>query len=299
MKLLEILTPAFEKILMDQNAYSFEDVVQAKRLKQIEIDESERLGISVDQLRMNKYMQRKQYNSKINEHQEKIQQLKNADLDQFESAVKHYLIKEIEASGGKFVLDDEKTKLIYKEIVRYFYWNGKCEILDKRKFMYIFGAYGCGKSTLVKCCMKALNHFNHDNWQYFHLPTLINKAIADKSIKPFDVLFTTNKNMVIDEIGDGIEKQKIYGDEIQSIRSFVLDKYDKWISNNQFEHAQKIVFTSNLFPDNTYFFTQSNIERPTIRSFYDEKMYNKIIELCNLVRFPNVSHRKNNKIELI
>ena len=298
----DLLKPQHQNILENQEHYTFQEINQARKNAQIEQKQAAASGMTIEQFREQNHAVRKQIQQKTDAHTELLCERKNATIEIFGLKVKELLQHECLSAGGELRVDDAKTKEVYNEIIRYFHWNTNCTKLDKRKFLYLFGPYGCGKSTLVKSCYSAINYFygTESNWTYFHLPTLINKCLEEKSIKPFSVLFECRKNMIIDEIGDQVEKQRIYGDEIQSIRMLVLDKYDKWISNSWNPEAHKIVFTSNLFPDNSYFYTQKhNDNRPTLRNFYDEKFYNKMLEMCNLVRFPNVSHRLNNTVELI
>lgn len=303
-KLRQIFKPEHELILENEDKYSFEEVINAKRQSNIEKEEAKRKNITVSQLRLEKQIARQEISKKIKIQEEEVKKIQDVDLVTFGNTCFSILIDSCKKNGSNFRTDVEKDMNMYREIIRYFYWNGECEILDKKRYLYLFGVYGCGKSILVKSIYKALDFHKRNNWVYFHLPTITKNYMLQSNNKEkndaFEPLFSCSKNMIIDEIGDKSEKQKFYGNEIESVRSLILDKYDKWISNNYNKNSQKIVFTSNLFPDKEYFFTQSSEDtRPTIRNFYDDKVYNKMGEMCNLVRFPNVSYRLNNKIELL
>ena len=303
--LQEIYKPEYQRILDDETKFTIKDVFDAKRKLKIEQNEADRKGITIEDLRLQKQVARQEVGKKIKEQEEWLNSIKNVDLKTFGNTCFHFMIESCKSNGSEFKTDCQKTMDMYREIIRYFYWNGNCEILDKSRFLFLFGSYGSGKSMCVKSILKAMQYHRHNNWSYFHLPTVTKNYMAqsvNKDIRndAFESLFSCSKNMVIDEIGDKSEKQKFYGNEIESVRSLILDKYDKWISNSANPNSQKIVFTSNLFPDKEYFFTESeNDIRPTIRNFYDEKVYNKMGEMCNLVRFPNVSYRTKNKVELL
>lgn len=305
LSIAQIIKPEHQKILENQDKYSFEEVMNAKKQAKYEMDEAQSAGITVEELRQQKQQALQEISQKIKAQEEATNKLRNADIETFGDTCFYFLMKNCEQNGSIFKTDVEKDMKMYREIIRYFYWDGKCKILDKKRNLYLFGVYGCGKSITVKSMLQALNYHRRNNWQYIHLPTVIKNFLAGvssgkKHNDAFETLFTSTKNLIIDEIGDKTEKQKYFGNEIESVRSLILDKYDKWVSNNQHPNAQRIVFTSNLFPDQEYFFTKLESDhRPTLRNFYDEKVYNKMGEMCNLVRFPNISYRVNNKIEML
>lgn len=291
----ELIKPEHQIILENETKYSFQDVFDARKKLKFEQDEASKQGISIEDLRMKRHLARVDVSKQINENEKRIEDLRNADVKTFGDTCFRFMIEACKSSGSEFKTQDTKTLDLYREVIRYFHWNAECEKLDKNRFLYLFGVYGCGKSVLVKSIFKALQYHRRNNWAYFHLPTLTKNFMADKNDTAFELLFTCDRHMIVDEIGDKSEKQKYYGNEIESVRALILERYDKWISNS----TNRIVFTSNLFPDKEYFFNQSEIDRPTLRNFYDEKIYNKMGEMCNLVRFPNISYRTNNKIELL
>jgi len=297
----KIFIPEHQRILDEPSKYSEFEIIDAKRKLKIESDEAERLGITVERLRHERQLSRQEIGAKITEKEKEIEALQNVDLKTFGNTCFRFVFETCNHSGTTFNKDDKKTMDLYREIIRYFHWESDCETLDKNRFLFLFGVYGCGKSMLVKSIYKALQYHRRDNWSYFHLPTLTKNYMAQAQLKDnkenaFEMLFSCTNNMIIDEIGDKSEKQKLYGNEIESVRSLMLDKYDKWISKTR----QRVVFTSNLFPSREYFFTQSDSDhRPTLQNFYDDKVQNKMMEICNLVRFPNVSYRINNRVELL
>lgn len=295
----ELMKPEHQRILDNETKFSLQDVYDARKKLNLEQEDAQRQGITVEELRLKKHTARVGISKQIQEREQQVEKLQSADVKQFGDTCFYFLKESCKKSGSEFKTDDQKTMDLYREIIRYFHWNTECEKLDKNRFMYLFGVYGCGKSMLVKSIYKALQYYRMDNWSYFHLPTLTKNFMAEKNDHAFELLFNCQKNMIIDEIGDKSEKQKYYGNEIESVRSLILEKYDKWIGSNDYAKYQKLVFTSNLFPDKEYFFTQSDHDRPTLRNFYDDKIYNKMGEMCNLVRFPNISYRSTNKVELL
>lgn len=285
-----------ELIMENQNIYSFDEIRQARKNLELEKQAADRKNISVEEYRLQLKSKQDEYSSKMNKRTEIKKSAQNIDFESVKKMVARKLVLSCDAKGTKFSLFDESTKVKYIEIIRYMF-GFPTEVLNEKKFLYVFGRFGNGKSLLLKSCYSVLmDIYGNDNpWQYFHIPTLVNKSISEQSIKPFDVLFNCTKNIIMDEMGDITEKQKIYNDDKIPVRTLLLDKYDKWISNNG--KGQKIAITSNLFPDKSDFY-KSNIPMDTIWEFYDEKLMNKMIENYNLVRFPNISYRNNNVTRL-
>lgn len=279
-------------ILQDESKYSPEEVFVAKRSAKLERAEAHSKGITIAELRAQHKLNMEQYIRKMDAIDAADAAADSTTLKDFGRMVMMELKYSCEMKGGKFQFPEGELLLKYKEIMRYMY-GAPTESINSQKFIYLYGRYGNGKSLLIKTIYKTLSAIYRTKiqWKYFHIPTIVNKAIAENSIKPFDVLFNCQQHMILDEIGDQSEKRKIYGDDKIPIRELLLDKYDKWISNNG--NGQKIIITSNLFPDRTMFY-HAAMDTDTIISFYDEKLYNKMKENYNLIRFPNISYRDNN-----
>lgn len=279
-------------ILQDEYKYSPEEVFMAKRNAKLERAEAHSKGITIAELREQHKINMEHYIRKMDEAEAAEAAAENITLKEFGKMVMVELKSSCEKKGGKFIFPEGELLLKYKEIIRYMF-GAPTEAINSNKFLYLYGRFGDGKSVLVKSIYKTLSSVYRTKlqWRYFHIPTIVNKAIAENSIKPFDVLFNCKEHMILDEIGDQSEKRKIYGDDKIPIRELLLDKYDKWISNNG--NGQKIIITSNLFPDRTMFY-HAAMDTDTIISFYDEKLYNKMKENYNLIRFPNISYRDNN-----
>lgn len=291
------IKPQFEIILANESQYSFVEIRNAKKDKEIEIQQAHKMNLSIEQFRLQKMLNLQQYAAKMDAAELFKQEMDNISLKDFGKMVIQELNQSCENKGAKFVFHDEPTKIKYKEVIRYMF-GSDTEFIDKNKFLYLFGRYGNGKSLLLKSIYKILLKIQGAdcNWQYFHIPTFINKSLSAQSIKVFDEIFNCKKNMILDEFGDQVEKSKIYNEEKSPMRQLVLDKYDKWISNNG--NGQKIAITSNLFPDESFFYHQK-LAVTTLHEFYDEKLMNKMKENYNLIRFPNISFRDNNVTKML
>lgn len=290
--LSNILKPQFEHILENESQYSIAEVHNAKKDRQREEQQAEKMNMTVEQYRLQNQLNLKAYSDRMKESDALKEEMENMPLDVYGKMVMKELHYSCNAKGSKFKFVDDDTREKYREVIRYMH-GSPTEIIDSNKFLYMYGRYGNGKSLLLKSCYSVLNQVKRleNNWSYFHIPTFVNKAISDKSIKVFDVIFNCQTNMILDEMGDMCEKQKIYGQEQIPVRQLLLDKYDKWISNNG--NGQKIAITSNLFPDESFFY-HAGLQCTTIHEFYDEKLLNKMKENYNMIRFPNVSYRDNN-----
>lgn len=303
MEVTNNIKPHFEIVLENESKYSFTEIRQAKKSKQLEEKAANELNITVEEYRIKNRLGILQLNQRIKQHDEENEQLKQLTLKDFGIMVMKELNLSCAAKGGKFTFYGENkqeeaiTFFKYKEVIRYMF-GAPTESIDSSKFLYLFGRYGDGKSLLLKSCFKILKMIKGPDldWSYFHIPTYMNQAVSQQSIKPFDVIFNCKNHMILDEFGDQVEKKKIYNDDKNPMRDLLLDKYDKWISNNG--HGQKIAITSNLFPDASFFY-HKNMQTETIHEFYDEKLHNKMKENYNLIRFPNVSFRDSNITTLL
>jgi len=297
MQATNTIQPQFEIILANEQNYSNIEIKQARKEKELEQVEAAKFNLSIEQYRFQKRMNINLYSQKMKKCDADQEMLQNITLKEFGSMVMKELNNSCAAKGGQFIFHDEDTKQKYREVIRYMY-GAETEIIDSNKLLYLFGRFGNGKSLLLKSCFKVLKSIKGQdlNWNYFHIPTFVNKSISEQSIKAFDVIFNCRKNMILDEFGDVCEKQKIYGQEQIPMRQLILDVYDKWISNNG--TGQKLAISSNLFPDSTFFYHE-RLQASTIHDFYDEKLMNKMKESFNLIRFPNISFRDNNVTKML
>lgn len=282
----------FDLVLKHPDKHAADEIRKAKKERELEAEAAARAGRSIQAYRFNQKLLRANYSQKMDAADKIKKQFQDISFKDLGNMIIRELHDTCGMKGGKFTFHDKETKEKYLDIIRYF-CDAPCEKMDNNRFMYIFGRFGNGKSVLVKTCYKILKYVGQDesNWRYFHIPSLVNQAQSQQNIKPFDILFNCTQNMILDEFGDDSEKTKIYGEDKIPMRSLLLDKYDKWISNNG--RGQKIVITSNLFPERIDFYNKT-MEANTILGFYDEKLLNKMKENYNLVRFPNVSYRDKN-----
>ena len=297
MQVTNDIQPQFEVILSNEHKYSIVEVKNAKKQQHMEQNAATSLGLSIEQYRLQNRLNLMEYSKKMLASDEELITRQNIDLKEFGRLVHIELHAACAKKGGHFIFHDDNTKHKYLEVIRYMF-DSPTETIVPGKFLYLFGRYGNGKSLLLKSCYKVLKKIRKEelNWSYFHIPTLVNKALSEQSIKAFDVLFNCKKNMILDEFGDVCEKQKIYGQEQIPMRQLILDVYDKWISNNG--TGQKLAITSNLFPDASYYYHE-RLNATTLHEFYDEKLLNKMQESFNIIRFPNVSFRDNNVTKML
>jgi len=182
-KIQEIFKPEHQLILENEHMYSIQDVFTAKKHAQIERDEAERLNITINDLRLQKQIARQLVSEKIKEQETAHEQRKTADLKTFGNTCVNFMMEYCKNNNSDFKWEAGKTQDMYREIIRYFYWDCECEKLDKKRYLYLFGVYGCGKSVLVKSILKAFSYHHRNDWQYFHLPTLTKNYMSQSTIK--------------------------------------------------------------------------------------------------------------------
>lgn len=295
------LTTEFDIILKNKGKYNDVDVYKAVKQSELEKSQALKAGLSVEELRLRKYTERVKLSSAIDAMNTELKKKASSETAIFGRSVLLHLSEMCIASGNKFTFHDEETKLMYADIIRYFWAPDELIYLAPNKGLDIYGSPGNGKSSLVKAILAALKFYRGEqSWKYFHIPTILNKCIEAESVSPFKAVLSCTKNMVLDELGDPLEASKIFANPLlNQVRSLMMDKYDKWITQNRSTDFQKIVITSNLFPDTTHFYTQkenpAEDTRETFESFYGYKCYQRL-EMFNLIRFPKVSFRKIQKI---
>lgn len=294
----DLIKPEFAKILENREKYDPVDIYNATKQENREKELAAKAGMTVEEYRQENYNKRQQLSKLTKEKEQQSESLASVDLKEFGVYVLEQLSIICMASGNKFKFHDEETKQKYADIIRYFWDPTECKTLYTNKNIYLYGIPGDGKTTLLKAINLSLKHFRGDSgaWHYFNVPTIMNKCLEAESIAPFNVILKCTGNMILDEIGDVIETDKLFSNPLsRNIRLLLMDKYEKWTSHSKYRNFQRIACTSNLFPDNTHFYTQledpSKDTRPTFKSFYGTKVYQRL-EMFNLVRFPNVVHRK-------
>ena len=134
--LQEIYKPEHQRILDNETKFSIEDVFDAKRKLKIEQNEADRKGITIEDLRLQKQVARQEVGKKVKEQEEWLNSIKNVDLKTFGNTCFHFMIESCKSNGSEFKTDCQKTMDMYREIIRYFYWNCNCEILDKSRFLF-------------------------------------------------------------------------------------------------------------------------------------------------------------------
>lgn len=274
--------------------------IEQKREQRILLNHAIKLGISVAELIDINNQKSINYTNKLAKEKEAEQRILNATFEEFKNYF-YFVLNKI-CIENKSTFDQTANDVLYTELLKYFYTGDfDSALLDKNRHLYIFGVYGCGKSVFIKSIISTLKYFRKYNFAYFQIPTLVQNYIENLQngvkLNPFSQLHNCTADFIfLDEIGDKCEKLKVYGQDIEDIRNFIIKKNDIWLRNK----TQKLILTSNLFPDERYFFTKiENDTRPTLKNFYDGKIHNKMGEMCNLVRFPNISYRELNKKELL
>lgn len=172
----------------------------------------------------------------------------------------------------EFIIIPENMEKV-TNLLKYFTGNeGKYDI---NKGIYIFGAYGCGKTILIQTIRKFLASvfpFSGNGFQITSLEQIIETYKSEKSLDYFGYKKeSTPVHLCINEFGKILE-EKIYGTDANSIiDSLFMIRYEL------FQQGYLTHVTSNFHPK------ELNIS-PVIRD--------RLNEMFNFIEFKGDSFRK-------
>lgn len=143
----------------------------------------------------------------------------------------------------------------------------------------LFGGVGSGKTEFLKMFCFISHIFSGNAIKYVHSRDLMTKYEVEGMAGIIEYLQQKSGFVVIDEIGLDNEVSFHYGNKINIISDIILTRYEIW--------KNKGVVT----------FFSTNLSIDELRNKYDERVYSRLVEMCNFVIFDSSDRRittKNN-----
>ena len=169
---------------------------------------------------------------------------------------------------------------VLQGIIRWMIKDSKGEY-DIQKGLFIYGAYGTGKTELIHAMHLFSLKCNHAKPSFENVRKLpgiqsykfmLRKANEQRSIKG---LYKTEGPSIIDDIGFKNETQlKIFGNDTNVISEIIESRYRAWKSNR-----------------NDYSIFTSNLEVEDIDRDHGEGISSRLIEMCNIIWWDGKNFR--------
>lgn len=184
-----------------------------------------------------------------------------------------------QCTSGNFAIEPDKrgkVSSVFAWVWKYDNWNALD--LDYKKGLFLFGAVGTGKSTLMKALQKYMNSVNdrYDIKDYrlgFYLKSageLANSYAGGGQEKLLQ--WCDECNLLIDELGREPCPAKHYGTELNVIQFLLQLRYDKR-------------------KDNITHIT-SNIRPADVMPLYGDYISDRFREMFNIIRWDGESKRQ-------
>lgn len=141
------------------------------------------------------------------------------------------------------------------------YIEGKESGLDKNKGVFIRGVVGSGKTIMFKMAQRF--SFNFRSIMMLNVDRVIGNIEAGEKYDKY-----LYNEWCFDDLGTE-QKANQYGKGVEVFKRIIEERYDSWKFNGLITH-----FTSNL----------SNEE---IMERYGERAYDRLKEMCNVIKYPN------------
>lgn len=178
---------------------------------------------------------------------------------------------------------DENNKNILNILFNYFIGNKEfCEQnnIDLCKGILLCGGVGTGKSIIMQAFKKYTGMNKINSFQYHTAIDIIDNVNISgvNYLEKFNNNFSGNKpnpiTCYIDDIACKNEVVKNYGTEISVIEQLISIRYNIFARFRKLTH-----FSTNIIPAG-------------LKEFYDERIIDRLREMCNIITLPGESRRK-------
>ena len=217
----------------------------------------------------NRYKTQGAPNEKLLEYEKETQKQRHTpklplDKKAFQWAVHKEIINIV---GDGFRMNEEEAQM-YDSVTSYF--AGHKSAYDLKKGLYIYGAVGCGKTTLMKA-VQTVRLMAGIPVAMYKMASLNDIALNSQEFKFSDYL---KKESIFDDAA--VESQVIYRykNETSIMPTLILMAYDLF-------PEQKIHIVTNLTP-----------KEMVKRENFDERVRSRMNEMFNIICFPGGDRRK-------
>lgn len=184
-----------------------------------------------------------------------------------------------ELYGSMFSLDDPELFEKYKKTYNFLESNS---IGKKGKGLLVIGNVGAGKSAMMRVMQMAFKDTkSRFKWvSALHLKDLSEQFTTMEIKKMYG--FDLKMDLYIDDIGINNDVKR-YGTVVNIISEIIMERYELFVSSGIKTHL-----SSNLKPSSTV----ADDKFPTLEKLYGNRVVDRIIEMCSLIKFNGKSLRK-------
>ena len=173
-----------------------------------------------------------------------------------------------------FVIDENNREIIAK-LFNYFIGNLEfCQNndLDLNKGLLLYGGVGTGKTIILEAFRLYTGNIIHRNSFQIHYSSDVIDSINVNGVSEFDKYALST--YCIDDICSKNETVKNYGTEINTIEQLIGIRYNVYQKIRKLTH-----FSTNIYPSEMH-------------NYYDQRIIDRLAEMCNLIELPGKSRRK-------
>lgn len=195
------------------------------------------------------------------------------------------LIKAI--AGNEWDFSDKTIVNVFKLLLTYF--NGiESEKYDLNKGILLIGNVGTGKTSTMRIFAEYLGRTNNPNYFKFVESRMIIREFAKDKYSGMErysfnerpdehgTMHKKPSNLCIDDLGLEKQEAKHYGETVDVMGEFLADRYSIFID----ERYRKLTHAT------------SNLSTDSLASLYGERLYDRFVELFNIILLTGKSKRK-------
>lgn len=179
-----------------------------------------------------------------------------------------------------------EQQLAKLRLLFHYFLNSRSGELDVNKNLFLFGAYGTGKTTIMETFNHTIGEDPKRIPRYEDVPesakwpfvivryTEIIEEIRNEGTTK-SILQYSDSDLLIDDFGmDQKLVVKYYGEDFEIAKLIISHRYE-------IREKQKTYFTSNLSPG-------------VINKQLGEAYYSRLVEMCNIMLWPGPDYRLRN-----